>query len=177
VTVASRSEAEATVRSVLEADYTRVVRGVALVAGDVDEAEDAVQEALARLWRAVDRGDEITTPRAWLIAVSLNLVRSRRRRARRYEQLLRLVPPPELPTARDGADALAVRAALARLPRRQREAVVLFYWLDLSVDESARAMGTSAGMVKNALFRARKSLATWLSDHDPDQEEGEPDGR
>jgi RNA polymerase sigma-70 factor (ECF subfamily) len=174
VKVAGRSEAEATVRSLIEADYARVVRAVALVAGDVDDAEDAVQEALARLWHAVDRGEEIAAPRAWLIVVSLNLVRSRLRRARRYQQLLlRLVAAPDSPIVRDSADVLAVRAALARLPRRQREAVVLFYWLDLSVNDAARAMGASVGMVKNALFRARKSLTTWLSE----PEEGEPDGR
>jgi RNA polymerase sigma-70 factor, ECF subfamily len=157
---------EATVRSLIKEDYARVVRAIAMVAGDVDEAEDAVQEALVRLWRAVDGGEEIAAPRAWLVVVSLNLARSRLRRTRRYKELLRLVPPAEVRVERGSADVVAVRAALGRLPRRQREAVVLFYWLDLSVEEAARAMGTSSGMVKNALFRARKSLAAWLSEQE-----------
>lgn len=163
---------EALVRRLIEKDYARVVRAIAMVAGDVDDAEDAVQEALARLWLAVDGGEEVAAPRAWLVAVSLNLARSRLRRKRRYKELLRLVPPRELGLERRSADVVAIRAALGRLPRRQREAVVLFYWLDLSVEEAARAMGTSSGMVKNALFRARKSLAAWLS-----EQEEEPRGR
>lgn len=62
----------------------------------------------------------------------------------------------------DLADAMALRAALATLPTRQREAAVLYYLCDLAVDAVAAAMGTSPGMVKNALFRARRAIAISL---------------
>ena len=64
----------------------------------------------------------------------------------------------------DLADAFALREELAKLPTRQRQATILFYFLDLSIEDAAVAMGTSAGMVKNALFRARQTMAEALGE-------------
>ena len=58
----------------------------------------------------------------------------------------------------------AVAAALRTLPRRQREAVVLRYYLDLSVEETAQAMGVSLGTVKSATHRALAAIGRTLKE-------------
>jgi DNA-directed RNA polymerase specialized sigma24 family protein len=62
------------------------------------------------------------------------------------------------------ADAVDVRLALAALPRRQREAIVLRYFLDLDVREVASVMGIGEGTAKSTLARARGALASRLDD-------------
>lgn len=62
------------------------------------------------------------------------------------------------------ADDLLFRSALARLPARQREAVVLRYYADLSESDMAETMGVSVGSVKTHLHRAMKALASSLGE-------------
>jgi RNA polymerase sigma factor (sigma-70 family) len=66
-----------------------------------------------------------------------------------------LVPPDPSPP---DADAIDVRRAIATLPRRQREAVILRYFLDLDVVDVATVMGTSEGTAKSTLSRGRDNL-------------------
>ena len=68
-------------------------------------------------------------------------------------------------------DAVDVRRALKALPRRQRETAVLRYYLDLSTEEIAEAMGTSEGTVKSLLSKARAHLADALTTRDGADEE------
>ena len=127
--------------------------------GDVDLAEEAVQEALARAWERTERGEVIDDLMGWAVVVSFNGVRStirrRRREARARGRLMRLDPPEEPSIA---AEQLAVRAAVAALPARQREVTVLHYYLRLPVAEIATLLGISPGAVKNALHNARQAL-------------------
>jgi RNA polymerase sigma factor (sigma-70 family) len=67
-------------------------------------------------------------------------------------------------------DRIDVVAALGRLPRRQREATVLRYYMRMDVAEIALALGVSDGTVKSALYRARATLAREL-DEEADEEE------
>lgn len=151
--------------------YRRVVGAVALVSGSLPTAEDAVQEALVR---AVDRSkgpNDIESLEPWVVTVALNLSRSRLRRLaveRRAQS--RLVPPSTSPPEGDAVD---VRRALAALPRRQREAIVLRYFLDLDVREVASVMGIGEGTAKSTLARAREALKGRLAD----EPEVVPDGR
>jgi RNA polymerase sigma-70 factor (ECF subfamily) len=121
---------------------------------DPQTAADACQEAMLRAW---DRWDTLAgqAPLAWVRRVGLNLCRSRWRRAQRELRLL-----PRLYTVVSAAEPRDVDlvAALRRLPQRQREAVVLRYWGDLSLVDCAQAMGVSEGAVKQHLARAGASL-------------------
>ena len=63
-----------------------------------------------------------------------------------------------------GDEQRTVAAALRKLPRRQREAVVLRYYLDLSVEETAQAMGVSRGTVKSATHRALAAVGRTLKE-------------
>jgi RNA polymerase sigma factor (sigma-70 family) len=167
---------EAEIREFLAADYGRLVNGLALVCVSRAQAEDAVQEALARAWERTERGQHIESPRAWVAAVAANQLRDgfRRviaeRRARR-----RLGWRGDAPQAAEPGLAAAERRtdvgkALRGLPARQREVAVLRYWLDLEVAEIAAALGIPEGTAKSALHRARRSLAAALHVNDEEEE-------
>lgn len=143
-------------RSFYDTHYGRVLGVVTLVTGSRAAAEDAVHEAVARAW---ERGDRIERLDRWVLTVALNLARNRWRKLRR-EIGGRAVDRSE--PAADG-QSVDLWRALRELPGRQREVVVLHYLVDLPVAEVAELLGLSAGGVKHALFRARRSLAGALA--------------
>jgi RNA polymerase sigma-70 factor (ECF subfamily) len=163
---------EKAIREFLATDYPRLVAGVTLVCGSRATAEDAVQEALARAWERSERGERIESPRAWVFKVATNLVRSGFRRLaaeRRAKALLEPAGRHRAGTLGPNAtseDLVDLRRALARLPRRQREATVLRYYLDMDVREIAEALGVNEGTAKTTLFRARRALAEALGEHE-----------
>ncbi|WAL63834.1 SigE family RNA polymerase sigma factor [Amycolatopsis cynarae] len=155
------------------ADFERFVLGrstallgiAVLLVGDRGHAEDLLQTALLRAslrWRAARE-----QPDAYVRRVLVNLARDRWRRSRRRvaEQSLDDTTPGPA-DRRDPADLVAdrtaIRQALAGLPRRQREVVVLRFFADLSVADTAETLGTSEGTVKahtnRALARLRQEL-------------------
>jgi len=129
--------------------------------GDPTAAEDVAAEALTRTyvhWNRV-RGFEYRD--AWVARVATNLaIKASRRRATAGESV----------TA-DTADATTLRIALvdalARLPRRQREAVALRYLADLTIDDVALTLGVSAGTVKQSVHRALQTLRSQLGNKLP----------
>jgi RNA polymerase sigma-70 factor (ECF subfamily) len=66
----------------VQADYPRLVGGLAAICGSRAAAEDAVQEALARAWERSERGERIESLKAWVTTVSLNLTKSGLRKLR-----------------------------------------------------------------------------------------------
>lgn len=143
-------------------EHPRLLASLALYTGDADLAEELAQEALARAylhWPRVERMDE---PGAWTHRVALNLANSHFRR-RRYERAAKArasaVRPSGAHGQPDGDISDVVRLALMGLPRRQREAVLLRYLLDLSVETTARRMdcapGTVRALTSQALARLR----------------------
>jgi RNA polymerase sigma factor (sigma-70 family) len=164
------------IRAFLDGEYAQVVATVALVCGSTATAEDSVQEALARAWERLDRGDGIDRLAAWVTTVALNLARSQMRRWRSERRARDRLGPlrddlSDAPAA--SGDAHAVREALRALPRRQREVTVLRYYLGLDVREIAAHLGIAEGTVKAMLFRARQSLAALL--REPPDPTGEPE--
>lgn len=130
-------------------EHPRLVGALSLYTGDADLAEELAQEALAtacRSWKQVERYD---APGAWVHRVAINLANSyfRRRAAERRARERAAAEPPEYDQP-DAADAVAVRAAVASLPRRQRTALVLRYYADLPVAEVAALMGCRDGTVR-----------------------------
>lgn len=141
-----------------------MVGTVQLVCGSRALAEDAVQEAIARVWEQRVRGGTIDRPAAWVTTVALNVARSqmRRRKVERAARSRLVVDPRVDDLAAASVDAQVVRDALAALPRRQREVTVLRYYGGLDVAEIAAWLGLAEGTVKAMLFRARASLARSL---------------
>lgn len=138
---------------------------------DRAEAEDVAQEAMLRLWRIAPdwrQGEaQVTT---WLYRVATNLATDRlRQRRRRRADPLDAAPEPEdgHPGALAGmieADRMAaLQAALAVLPERQRQAVVLRHIEGLSNPEIADVLGVGVEAVESLTARGKRALAAVLS--------------
>lgn len=148
------------------ATYSRLVTVVGLVAQDRHDAEEAVQDAFIRLigkWDTVSRYDD---PEAWVRKVALGFVSNRRRKISRgirafarHGAAAEIAPPT--------GDAVDLQRALDRLPRQQREVLVL-QDLGLTIDAIADHLGVPAGTVKSRLSRARAALAPLLREEAPD---------
>jgi RNA polymerase sigma-70 factor (sigma-E family) len=138
-----------------------LLRTAWLLTGDWHAAEDLVQAALARTWprwESIVRRDQ---PELYVRKVMLNTHATWWRRKWRGE-----LPAEQVPDAA-GADEFgavdnrtAVRAALAALPARQRAAVVLRYFDDLTEAQAAEVLGCSVGTVKSQTSRALAKLRT-----------------
>jgi RNA polymerase sigma-70 factor (sigma-E family) len=147
--------ADAGFAAVYAAHYDPMIRLAGLTTGDLAAAEDIVQDAFVALYR---RWPDVDEPAAWLRRVvanrSTSWLRRRmvaRRHAGRHPAGPEVAPPP---AAEDGA----VRAALARLSARQRAAVFLRFYLDLSEAEIAVTLACRPGTVKSLLHRALRVL-------------------
>ncbi|MDF1707557.1 MAG: RNA polymerase sigma factor [Paracoccaceae bacterium] len=136
--------------------------------GDRAEAEDVAQEAMLRLWRIAPdwRAGEAKVS-TWLYRVTANLATDRLRKRRGVA--LDSVPEPEdgAPSAAEGlqdaARAAALQAALAALPERQRQAVVLRHIEGLGNPEIAGIMDISAEAVESLIARGKRALSAALS--------------
>ena len=140
----------------IEGLYPRVFGALALYLADDALAEDLAQETMLRLWRDRSRISEVDHPDRWALRVAFNLAKSRWRRLG-VERRSHLHNGNQAP-ASDPADALAVRAAVAELPPRQRAAIVLRYFNDLSVADAAQVMGCAEGTVKALTSQAIVNL-------------------
>ena len=153
---------EAEIREFVHREYPRVVAAVALVSASRSWAEDAVQEAMVRAWERSEKGEHIESLTAWVTRAALNLTRSRFRRLLVERRSAAALVPQEAATG----ELVDLRRALMKLPRRQREATVLRYYLDLDVREVADVLGVSEGTAKTQLHRARKALADALGEQE-----------
>lgn len=133
-----------------------------LLCGDWHHAEDIVQTALTKLylsWRRVrERSALDSYARQIVVRTYIDEGRRSWRRERPTAQL------PEVETHGDGPDdRLLMLRALAQVPSRQRAALVLRFWEDLSVEETAHALGCSEGTVKSSTARGLDSLRAVLA--------------
>lgn len=152
---------EAAFRAFAWSRWVPLRRTAYLLCGDWHHAEDLVQNALVKLYVAWRRVRD-TEPDAYTRRILLRCYLDEQRRPWRRER------PGDLPdsasTAIDQAVQLDLREALARLPARQRATVVLRFWVDASVAETAAALGCSEGTVKSQTARAMGQLRSLLSD-------------
>ncbi|MBP0451951.1 MULTISPECIES: SigE family RNA polymerase sigma factor [unclassified Kitasatospora] len=153
---AQKTERDDEFRAFTGAAWPRLLRTAYLLAGDRYSAEDLVQQALERAYVAWGRVRRTGDPHAYVRRILVN-EHARRFRRRVPEHLVTAVPEQAGPDGLGGLDErVALLAALATLPARQRQAVVLRYWEDLSEGQTATAMGCSVGTVKS---QASKGIA------------------
>lgn len=139
-------------------EYPRLVGLLVLRVGDRHVAEELAQDALVELCR---RWGEIDNPPAWLTRVALNRSSSwLRRKGAERRAYRRHGTHREHEEAPDAADAVAVRRAVSELPPRQQTALILRYYEDLSVAETAEVMGCPKGTVKSLTYRALARLGS-----------------
>lgn len=131
--------------------------------GDLQEAQDVVQEAFVKGWSRRSQLDRDGRPEAWIRTVAWRLAvsrwRSRRRASHAWQR--RGVPPH---TEGPGPEQVALVEALRELPDQQRRSLTLYYLCDLTVEQIAVETGLSASTVKTHLTRGRVALAHRLQD-------------
>jgi RNA polymerase sigma-70 factor (ECF subfamily) len=148
------------------------------LSGNVDRADDLVQETLLRAWANLNSFEPGTNMSAWLFTILRNLFRSEYRKRRRevadsegtYAETLKTQPEQ---TSR--VEFEEFRTALAKLPADQREALILVGASGFSYDEAAGICGCAVGTIKSRVNRARTRLAELMSiesvdDFGPDRE-------
>ena len=137
--------------------------------GSVSEAEDIVQEALVRIHQAIERGEEVSSPRAYVgtITTRLAIDELRSARARRESYVGEWLPEPisespeDDPVARaETADSLSLAflVLLESLTPEQRAALLLHDVFDYGYDEVAEIVGTSEGNARQLASRARRHV-------------------
>ncbi|MGA0572722.1 RNA polymerase sigma factor [Variovorax sp. VNK109] len=157
----------AAVREMVARKLPRLLALAQRMLGDRGEAEDVAQEAFVRIWQHAAKW-EAGQARfdTWLHRVALNLCydRLRGRREHPSDELPETEDPAPLPDGRLEARQAKARmdAALAALPSRQREALVLQYYQDLSNNDTAALMGISVEALESLLVRARRNLRAQL---------------
>ena len=148
------------------ASRDRLRRTAYLLCGDWDQASDLVQEGLVRVYvrwpRLVRQGGELAYARKAVVSAFLDHKRRRSSTERPQEA------DPTTASGEDVARAVATRvalmAALADLPPRQRACVVLRYFEDLSVADTAALLGCTEGTVKSQTSRALFSLRSMFEE-------------
>ena len=145
----------------------RILRFAARMLNDRTEAEDVTQDAMLRLWRiAPDWQDTGIPPAAWLFRVAANLCTDRLRRRRSGPADM-----PDLPDDAPTVDAqmmqtkraAALQDALALLPERQRQAVILRHLEGLSNPDIAAIMMIGVEAVESLTARGKRNLTALLS--------------
>jgi RNA polymerase sigma-70 factor (ECF subfamily) len=144
-------------------EYPRVVALVYALSGSRMGAEDIAQEAFLRAYRDWDRIGSYEHQAAWVRRVAANLATSGlRRRLVEVHALTRLAGRREPAVDPMPAENAEFWAAVRALPRRQAQAVALYYFEDLSIQQTATVLGCTEGTVKAHLAKARRALARRL---------------
>jgi RNA polymerase sigma-70 factor (sigma-E family) len=139
----------------------RCLRTVLVSVGDLELAQDLVDEAFARACAAWRKVSQHPAPAAWVVRTALNENISRWRRRRREVAVPDLASVADPPGAYDTGDRgfdPRIMAALLRLPARQRQVVALRVFLDLDTDRTAEVLGVAPSTVKAHLSRALAAL-------------------
>jgi RNA polymerase sigma factor (sigma-70 family) len=146
-----------------DASYRRLVVQLYAICGNLNDAEDAVQEAFVIALRRQRDFRKVANPEAWIRTAALNHLRSRWRHASVVRRYQARIPGPQIPVE-VGPEHVAIVTALARVDADQREAVVLHYLADLGTADIAAELGVPEGTVKSRLSRARANLAELLDE-------------
>ncbi len=149
--------------------HPRLASAILTLSRDPDLSADVADEAFSRALERWPRVSEMASPEGWVYRTAVNLLHRKRRRRQVERRLLRHSTMAS-PASDPGWDP-DLLAAIAGLPERQRLAVALHYIADLSVDDTAEAMGVQPGTVMATVHAARANLHKTLA---PTAEEPTP---
>jgi RNA polymerase sigma-70 factor (ECF subfamily) len=153
----------------LDRESPKLLRFAQSLLGSAQEAEDAVQDTLLKLWQGAAAWRPEARVGTWLHRVCYNSAIDRLRRRRSFvddSALDGMADEADLPEASlvRGEEVRSVRDALERLPHRQRTAVLLFHFQDLRQRDAADIMGLSEAAFESLLARARRQMRAWLAE-------------
>ena len=154
--------------AITEGVHVRLKQTAHRILRDRHLAEDAVQQALVEMWRDLPRLRDVARFDAWSYRI---LVHACYREGKRHRRWLRQPTDLTEPTAPDGTrpvdDRDQLERGFARLSLDHRAVVVLHFYLDLTIDDTAAALGISPGTAKSRLSRAMAKLRVALHADSP----------
>ncbi|MHB8612033.1 MAG: RNA polymerase sigma factor [Candidatus Dormibacteraceae bacterium] len=153
--VQTDSHFDAVIGPHLEAGY----RTALAILRDPDAAHDAVQESALKAWRNLNQLREGRPARPWFLAIVANQCRSERRR--HWWSVIRMADVDAAETDVK-TDTIDINRELAKLPREDRLALFLFFYLDLPMEEVGEVLGLSAAGAKTRVYRAARKLRPGL---------------
>jgi RNA polymerase sigma-70 factor (sigma-E family) len=158
--------AELAVGALYQTSALGLIRLAYVMLGDRPSAEDVVQEAFCSLYRRWDRLTQVGSAVSYVRSSVLNGCRSvlRHRAAVRRSVAYQRPDPSAEAVAIGGVEREQVIRAVRALPDRQREAVVLQFYLDLPDEEIARDMGIGCSTVRSTMHRALEALGRALKE-------------
>ncbi|HSK66212.1 MAG TPA: RNA polymerase sigma factor [Anaerolineales bacterium] len=164
--------------SLMVAHQEAVFRLAYLLLGDPDDAEDVAQESFLRAWKHLRSFDPERPLRPWLLSITANLARNRRRSAGRYFAALMRAFRDE--PASEGIEERSARnfqaselwQAVQKLSVLDQQIVYLRYFMDLPVAETAEILQVAEGTVKSRLSRALEKLRGIIKQDFPVLSEG-----
>ena len=165
--IATQAEdAAAAVSELYQATAIGLIRLAYVILGDRQAAEDVVQDAFCNLFLRWDRLSHVQGAEYYVRVAVLNACRSvLRHRAVRGRRVLYELPAPSVEAAVLGSEERdELIRAVDKLPRRQRETLILSYYLDLPDDEIGTLMGVGMSSVRSARHRALETLARNLKE-------------
>jgi RNA polymerase sigma-70 factor (ECF subfamily) len=172
--------ADASVREAMLAAIPKLRAFAISLSGNVDRADDLVQETILRALHNIDSFQPGTNMQAWLFTILRNLFRSEYRKRRRevedvdgrYAETL-----VSQPAQSSHLEYNELRAALTKLPDDQREALILVGASGFSYEEAAAICGCAIGTIKSRVNRARIRLAAEMEIETPEDIGPDPDIR
>jgi RNA polymerase sigma-70 factor (ECF subfamily) len=142
-------------------EHATLKRSLYVLTGDDAEAEDITQEAFCRLWERWSRVRLMERPDGYLYRTAMNLFRSRYRRLRTRVQFGREAQLDELTVVEN---RVSVMRALQELAPRQRAAIVLTEYLEMTSDEAGEVLGVRPSTVRNLAAQGRRVLMRFLEE-------------
>ena len=163
------SRRDQTIERLITQHQTSLLRLCYVQLQDHALAEDAVQETFLKAYKGFDsfRGD--SSEKTWLTRIAVNTCRDFQRRGW-FKHTDRRVTPDMLPvgTVQPDTEDLDLSLAVMKLPRKMREAILLYYYQDMSTEEIAETLGIAQSSVSNRLRRGREKLRKLLEGRDQD---------
>jgi RNA polymerase sigma-70 factor (ECF subfamily) len=149
--------------SILRENERLVYRVALRLLGNREDARDAAQEVFLRLHRSLGRIDESRDLAPWLYRVTVNVATDLLRSRKREVPIDYAPPVSEVPDYTAGDRRRALEEVLARLPEKERAAIVLRDIEGLSTSEVAEVLGSSEATVRSQISIARSKLRRWLT--------------
>ena len=163
------SRRDQTIERLITQHQTSLLRLCYVQLQDQALAEDAEQEKFLKSYKGFDsyRGD--SSEKTWLTRIAVNTCRDFQRGGW-FKHTDRRVTPDMLPvgTVQPDTEDLDLSLAVMKLPRKMREAILLYYYQDMSTEEIAETLGIAQSSVSNRLRRGREKLRKLLEGRDQD---------
>lgn len=155
-----------------------ILRMCFLYLRDPTLAEDALQETFFKAYKRMDTFRSESAERTWLMSIAINTCKDMNRSAWLRHTEKRVVPEElPIPASAVNEDALALAEAIRRLPGKQRDAVLLYYYQDMTIQEAAKALHAAPSTILKRLNQAKDMLRELLSEDEtvPARERGAMD--